>query len=379
MKIMILAHAIRAGGGRATCTNILKALSKLDRENEYYILVPDQPEYRNLGLEGSRREIHYYRRRFGHVGRLCFDKFSLKRIAARFQPDVVWGMGGLGFIDPPCTQIVSLQNSYIVYDEKYLGPMNIETKLWLFFLRRWFKRQLPNTQLVFCQTATIQKRIHELFDYKGKTFVTGKAVSAFVEEGDESVPQTLRPYGDKFKLLYVTRYYPHKGLEILIETLDRYREELAGVVAFTTIEPEQHPNAARLLKSIREKGLEDRVVNLGRLPQESLAAYYCNCDALLMPTRLESFSGSYLEAMHFGLPILTSDLDFAHEVCGESAIYFDPWNAETIKEAIVKLKGNPKLSENLISRGKTQLQSYIRSWDEITENVLENLHEIVAT
>jgi len=120
------------------------------------------------------------------------------------------------------------------------------------------------------------------------------------------------------------------------------------------------------------------IENIGPIHQESLGAYFRNMDALIMPTLLESFSGSYLEAMHFGLPILTSDLDFAHEVCGESVIYFDPWNVETIKDAILKLKSNPKLAQDLIVGGKMQLQSKFQSWGDITKCLLKNLHEIAV-
>lgn len=74
--------------------------------------------------------------------------------------------------------------------------------------------------------------------------------------------------------------------------LDYHSGALADAVAFITTVPHQHPNAARFLEAIREKGLEDRVVNLGRLPQKDLAVYYHSCDALLMPSRLESFSGT---------------------------------------------------------------------------------------
>ncbi len=44
--------------------------------------------------------------------------------------------------------------------------------------------------------------------------------------------------------------------------------------------------------------------------QKELAGYFCNSNALLLPALLESFSATYLEAMYFGLPILTSNLDF---------------------------------------------------------------------
>ena len=91
---------------------------------------------------------------------------------------------------------------------------------------------------------------------------------------------------------------------------------------------------------------------------------------------MESFSGTYLEAMHFGLPILTSDLDFAQYVCGNAAIYFDPWSGSDIAEKIVMLKNNENLRTDLIEKGKGRLRSFFVSWEEITKSVIKELENI---
>lgn len=115
---------------------------------------------------------------------------------------------------------------------------------------------------------------------------------------------------------------------------------------------------------IKSRGLEDSIINVGPLSQQDLGAFYKHCDALVMPTRLESFSGTYLEAMHFGMPILTSDLDFAHEVCGDAALYFNPWNAESIRDAILTLKSRPELKQDLVAKGQARLRAGFKTtWD----------------
>ena len=247
--------------------------------------------------------------------------------------------------------------------------------------RRCLAKDLRKIQLLLCQTEAAAKRIQDVYGYKGKAAICPNAVSRFTlnENGTSEVDDLVRPYQDCLKLFYLTSYYPHKNLEVLVDLFDRYRDELSSVVLFLTIAPDQHAVAGKFLETIGRKGLNDRIVNIGPIPQESLGAYFRGMDALLMPTLLESFSGSYIEAMHFGLPILTSDLDFAHEVCGDSAIYFDPWNVATIKDAILKFKNNPKSAEEMVSKGKSQLQDKFRSWDQIAETLLQDLREMVPT
>jgi glycosyltransferase involved in cell wall biosynthesis len=100
--------------------------------------------------------------------------------------------------------------------------------------------------------------------------------------------------------------------------------------------------------------------------------------AHLLPTLLESFSGSYLEAMHFGTPILTSDRDFAREVCGEAALYFDPDSPSSIRDAILKLKNDPALGEQMVQVGGQRVARQSPTWDQIAENLLVRLGELAA-
>ncbi|MCY2930932.1 MAG: hypothetical protein NTV86_15880, partial [Planctomycetota bacterium] len=78
-------------------------------------------------------------------------------------------------------------------------------------------------------------------------------------------------------------------------------------------------------------------------------------------------------------PILASDLDFAHGVCGPAAVYFDPWDPGAMKEAILRLKNDPALAGELAAKGAVQLQTMFRSWDQIAANVIKLLVEMAET
>ena len=103
------------------------------------------------------------------------------------------------------------------------------------------------------------------------------------------------------------------------------------------------------------------------------------CQALFLPTLLESFSVTYLEAMHFGVPVLTSDLDFARFVCGDAAIYFDPWDPGSIKDAILRLRTDSDLGRELVARGHERLRAEFKSWDEIAADAVTSLESLCVT
>jgi glycosyltransferase involved in cell wall biosynthesis len=112
--------------------------------------------------------------------------------------------------------------------------------------------------------------------------------------------------------------------------------------------------------------------------QTELAGYFQSAHALIQPTVLESFSSTYLEAMQFGTPILTSDMDFAREVCGDAALYFDPWNASALCEAVQRFRATPELSRDLVQRGKERMQTYFRSWEEIVGDAMRRIENLAA-
>lgn len=86
----------------------------------------------------------------------------------------------------------------------------------------------------------------------------------------------------------------------------------------------------------------------GSLPHEAVANYLNAADVFVLPTLAEGCSNSIVEAMACGLPIISSDLPFNHDILDESnAILIDPNNVEAIKNAILKLRDNNELREKM--------------------------------
>jgi glycosyltransferase involved in cell wall biosynthesis len=99
---------------------------------------------------------------------------------------------------------------------------------------------------------------------------------------------------------------------------------------------------------------------------------------MLFPTLLESLSATYLEAMQLDLPILTSNLDFAHEICGPAALYFDPWSVQSILETIVRIRKDTDLRSRLVRAGHERLKTaYNKSWDDIARHIASDLHKLM--
>lgn len=365
MRVALLAHGALGAGATSVVKNLITALGRVAPENTYGVTIPKGMGYEEVCRDVPQVEVFPYHQG-GRIGRWYWETFRLPALVRRFRPDVLLALADRGMVRPPCPQAVLLHRSQMFYPSRHFCHDTRMNRLLFRYHSHHLAKSLPYIDLLLCQTEAAAQRVRQRYGFAGRIEICPNAVSQFAAGGERAeMPDLLRPVAEKMRLFCLTRYYAHKNLESIVEMFDRYRKELADVAVILTISPEQHPKAAWLLAKIDRMRLTGQIVNIGPVVQSQLGDYYRHCSGLLLPTLLESFSGTYLEAMHFGRPILTSDLDFAHVVCGDAAVYFDPWNPSAMKDAIVRLKGDPALADDLVEKGRVRLSTMFRSWDDI--------------
>ena len=213
---------------------------------------------------------------------------------------------------------------------------------------------------MIAQTETMKGLLTSLYGLEGITVIPN-AVSLENMSGGESFDFDLPKA--KTKLLYLTYYYPHKNIEVFLPLARRIKEMALPYCLVVTLDAAQHSRAKAFLNSIRSEELQDVLINVGPVLMDNVPSLYAQCDALLMPTLLESFSGTYVEAMYHEKTILTSDLDFARDVCGDAAFYFDPLDSDSILSAITLAFAKDGERESRIEKGRMKLDGLL-SWEQ---------------
>lgn len=375
MRVVVIGHGLWSGGGLTSTRRIIASLLDLAPGHEFSFIVPRGVGYEEICSDWQMRTIA----RMHALKRLHFDKHQLPRIIEGFGPDVVLAMDAIHAMEkPPSPQAVMVGEAHLFYPRHHFGPMTIRGRLRLSYLKWHFRRSLDQSDLLFVQTGVIAERIGQQFSFEGPIWICGSGtigLSAASTQRGQIVPAELHQTPGVLRLFCPTRYYPHKNLESLVRTFSQYRKELHNVVVLLTIEPRQHPRAASLLKSIEQEHLQSQLVNVGPIPYETIDAYYAHCDALLLPTLLETAGLPYWEALGLGVPVITSDLDFAHEACGDAAMYFDPWSAESIRDAILEFRDNAGRREELQDATRERSRS-ARTWNDVAKVVIEGLESI---
>ncbi len=129
-----------------------------------------------------------------------------------------------------------------------------------------------------------------------------------------------------------------------------------------------------LVALAEELGITDRIRFLGYVTDGQLVYLYRHATALVFPSFIEGFGMPVLEAMHAGLPVVTSKIGALAEVAGNSALLVDPYDPKDISSALSKMVSDPSVIEDLRARGYVRAQEF--SWEKTAIGFRAVLHSL---
>ena len=99
----------------------------------------------------------------------------------------------------------------------------------------------------------------------------------------------------------------------------------------------------------KELDLFGQVVITGYVNDVQLSTIYAHTRLLVMPSLYERFGLPLVEAMSFGVPVLTSDRSSMPEVAGDAEVLVDPFNVHSIARGLSSLLCNDLYRDQLAS------------------------------
>ena len=105
-----------------------------------------------------------------------------------------------------------------------------------------------------------------------------------------------------------------------------------------------------LLTSVHQETVSD----------QKLISLYQNALAFVFPSVNEGFGLPVLEAFSCGCPVICSGTSCLPEIGGDAAMYFDPKDAGSMREAVCRMIDDDKLREQMRKKGYLQLEKF--SW-----------------
>ena len=158
------------------------------------------------------------------------------------------------------------------------------------------------------------------------------------------------------RLLYLTAPYKHKNLNMVPRTAKAIRDARPELsIQMVTTLPEDHVIFKRMARLADRLGVSSNIDNRGPIAVADAPKLFDECDVCFFPTVLEVFSATYPESMSRQIPIVTSDLPFARDACGNAALYFQPDDATDAAKAVLRVIDDQELASCLIANGVKRL------------------------
>lgn len=99
----------------------------------------------------------------------------------------------------------------------------------------------------------------------------------------------------------------------------------------------------------------DRFDFLGYVDDDQLEELYAAAYAFVYPSLNEGFGYPPLEAMKYGVPVIASPLSSITEVCGDAALYFNPFSVEELMNRMLMVD-QPRLYDEYSRRSSTRYE-----------------------
>ncbi len=135
--------------------------------------------------------------------------------------------------------------------------------------------------------------------------------------------------------------------------------------------------AESLTQLARELGVEERVRFIGYVTDGQLAYLYSKARALVFPSLIEGFGMPVLEAMHAGLPVITSSTGALAEVAADAALLIDPRDPAGIAAAMARIATDAELRGVLKEKGLSRSTQF--SWQKTAREILEIITRVTHT
>ena len=162
---------------------------------------------------------------------------------------------------------------------------------------------------------------------------------------------------------YAGRLEPHKGVDVLLDSLvrdDRLELSIAGA----------GPQEGELRHRVQSQGLRERVRFLGPIRPENLPHFYRSLDVLAVPSLttsswVEQFGRVAVEAQACGTPVVVSDSGALPEVVGDAGVIVPAGDAARLGDALARVGRDPALAGELRRAGLARARR--TGWEHVAD------------
>jgi glycosyltransferase involved in cell wall biosynthesis len=308
-RLVVSAVNLIEGGTLTVLIESLDAAAKfLDEEWEIIALVHDaglikNPRVRSIAFPQSKRS-------WGT--RLLLEWYRFEALSKQLQPDLWLSLHDITPRVQTRRQVVYCHNPAPFYSITWREAV-LEPKFLLFnlFYKYLYRVNIHRNYAVVVQQEWLRSAFYRL--YRHPNIIVAHPVQQKL-----SHPPVPKSQPGKKVFLYPALPRVFKNIEVLCEAAAILPEEVQDNIEIRlTVDGTENRYARNL---VRRFGGVKALRFIGRQSRDDMAAHYAQCDAVLFPSKLETWGLPITEAKTLGKPLLVADLPYAHETVGTYAL-----------------------------------------------------------
>lgn len=353
--------------------NLIRSLSKFDKNNCYYVFLNKNNPIPPLPAQDNFHYVNIY-----IPMRIIWDQFQLPVIMRKYRLDLYY----------TCLETLPLAagNKLIIYlFETPEYRINLASRApgnsfyaWVSrnYVMSFFRPSISKARLVIVSSQSTKKdliRKYSLDEKKIRVIYPGCDDSFLPSGNSEKLLETRKKYNaDKGYIFHISSNDPRDNTPVVLRAYKNSLAELKIPVKLIIFGDIRATGLEALAKGLQ---LEDRVVFTGRLSQKELLELYQAASVYIDPSLYEGFGYQVLEAMSCGIPVITSNVTSLPEVSGNAGIIIDPNDIDGFREAITKVINDPGLGQ-LMSQKSLERAKFF-SMDKEAGEILSIYNELV--
>jgi glycosyltransferase involved in cell wall biosynthesis len=182
-------------------------------------------------------------------------------------------------------------------------------------------------------------------------------------------------------LVYVGGFGPHKNLTTLVAAFARLaaQDDLKDVRLVLVGERENEvylSHHGAIFRQVEDLGLSSRVVFTGFLPDEALVVLLNRATVLALPSLMEGFGLTAVEAAACGCPVVATTASPLPQLFGSGALFVDPTDLPGWERALATVLRSDELRHRLREEGLAAARRL--TWDSAAEQLQAILEKVAA-
>lgn len=197
---------------------------------------------------------------------------------------------------------------------------------------------------------------------------------------------------DIFKIYYAVTYQgetivsveQRENIILYVGSLQKRKNLFLLMKAYSILQPKEKlviigPKTGRSIDTrifalVEENTfLKNNVIFVNLVSDEELIHYYSLAKVFVFPSIYEGFGYPPLEAMKHGTPVVASDISCLREICGDAALFFNPYEEKDIARVLSKILKDSNLQQYLQSKGIDHVKKY--SLSKMKDLILRVIYE----